>query len=228
MTLLFIHGAGFTGAAFEQQLRAFPNAHAPNLPGHDAPGSPETIDDFAEFVAHYVTEHALKQVVLCGHSMGGAVALQAVLRGLVIPRALVLLASGARLRVAPAFLEGLASDFEGTARSLAESMFAQPDGSRIEAAMESMRTVGQSQTLRDFAACNAFDALDRLEGISSPLLAVTGDQDRMTPPKYAQILAGRVPGGQARIIPGAGHLVMVEQPEETNAVLRAFVDRTYV
>ena len=53
-----------------------------------------------------------------------------------------------------------------------------------------------------------------------PLLAVTGDRDVMTPPKFAQWLADRVPGAAARIVAGAGHLVMIERPAETNAAIR--------
>lgn len=225
MRLLFIHGAGFTGAAFAAQMRAFPDALAPNLPGHESPGGAQSIEAFAEFIAAYVHEQGLREFALCGHSMGGAIALEAVLSGRLSPRALVLLGCGARLRVSPAFLTGLAADFEQAVRSIAGALFADPSPERIGHAIESMRRVGQTQTLADFAACNAFDAVDRLAKVKLPLLALTGELDVLTPPKYALLFADRVPGAQARIIPGAGHLVMVERPEETNAAIRAFVDR---
>ena len=88
-----------------------------------------------------------------------------------------------------------------------------------------MLEVGATTTIADFRACDAFDATDRLAGLALPLLALTGEQDRMTPPKFAAFLADRVPGAEARILPGAGHLAMVERPDETNAALSAFVDR---
>jgi len=88
-----------------------------------------------------------------------------------------------------------------------------------------MRAVGAAQTLRDFRACDAFDRIERLGEVSLPLLALTGEQDVMTPPKFAQALADRVPGAQARIVPQAGHLAMVERPGDVNEALRAFVNQ---
>jgi pimeloyl-ACP methyl ester carboxylesterase len=88
-----------------------------------------------------------------------------------------------------------------------------------------MLSVGRTQTIRDFRACNAFDVSERLGSLKVPMLAITGAADVMTPPKYAQFFADRVPGATARILPDAGHLAMVEHPHETNAEIRAFVEQ---
>jgi pimeloyl-ACP methyl ester carboxylesterase len=223
VTLVFIHGAGFTGDAFSAQTAAFDGSDAPNLPGHLTPGEPGSVAEFAQFVASYVLEREVSDVVLCGHSLGGAIALQAALDRAVRIKALVLLGSGARLRVAPAFLQGFESSFDATAREVASHFFAQPTAERVEWAVGCMQRVGQAQTLRDFRACNAFDALERLAEITVPVLALTGEADKMTPAKFANALADRVPGGQARIIPGAGHFLMVERPTETNEAIRTFL-----
>jgi pimeloyl-ACP methyl ester carboxylesterase len=223
VTLLFIHGAGFTGDCFEKQLRYFPGSHAPNLPGHFSDGEPAAIDDFADAIEQYVEQESLQDVIACGHSMGGAVALAVALRGRVPLRGIALLGAGARLRVAPDILQALQSDFETGVRNLAPLFFAQPSEKRVEWAVASMLSIGPQQTLRDFRACNAFDVLERLSEIRVQLLALTGEHDTMTPVKYALALADRVPRGQARIIRGAGHFVMVERPQETNAALAAFI-----
>ena len=223
MTLIFVHGAGFTGDAFAPQVQAFENAHFPNLPGHLCPGRPRHISDFAEFMEAYAAEHANGDAVLCGHSMGGAAAIEVALRRRVPLRALILIGSGARLRVAPAILEEVAADFQTAILRIATYFFAEPTEERVAWAVDFMRSVGPAQTLRDFQACNDFDALARLGDLSVPLLALTGEADRMTAPKFAHALADRVPGAQARIIPAAGHFVMVEQPEATNAEIAAFL-----
>jgi pimeloyl-ACP methyl ester carboxylesterase len=88
-----------------------------------------------------------------------------------------------------------------------------------------MLAVGQAQTLRDFRACDAFDRIGRLGEVTLPLLAVTGERDVLTPPKFAESLADRVPGASARIVPRAGHLAMVERPGDVNDVLRTFVNQ---
>lgn len=223
MTLLFIHGAGSTNEVFTAQTAHFADAHAPNLPGHLTPGEPDSILEFAAFVAGYVERNGLRDVVLCGHSMGGAVAIQCALERTVPVRALVLLGSGARLRVAPAILEGFQRDFPVTARQVAGYFFANSSRERVEWAASTMERIGPAQTLRDFRACDAFDALERLGEISVPTLALTGESDKMTPPKFAQALADRVPGARARIVPSAGHFVMVERPMETNDAIRTFL-----
>ncbi len=223
MTLVFIHGAGFTGEVFSKQTAAFGGSHAPNLPGHLSPGEPQSVGEFAEFIANYLRERGLQDVVLCGHSLGGAVAIQVALDRAHPLRGLVLLGSGARLRVAPGFLEGFETKFDQTAREVASYFFAEPAGKQIEWAVGCMQRVGQAQTLRDFRACDAFDALERLGEIRLPVLALTGEADKMTPPKFAHALADRVPKAQARIVHGAGHFVMVERSTETNDAIRTFL-----
>ncbi len=231
MNLLFLHGAGFTGAIFERQLAEFAGSHAPDLPGRGTAGDTraiadaDSIDDFAAFVEAYVAREHLRDVVLCGHSMGGAVALQVALRGLLVPAGIIALSTGARLRVAPALLQQLDDDFEGGAAGVARLLFAEPTPEQLAWAIDSMRRVGRERTLRDFKACDAFDVLDRLAQIHVPLLALTGECDAMTPPKYGQALADRVPEAKARIVAGAGHMVMLERPEETNAAIRTFLAR---
>ena len=223
MTLLFIHGSGFTGACFERQVAAFPGSHAPNMPGHCEPGAPATIEDLALSIAFYGAHNDLNDIVLCGHSLGGAIALHIALEGLLPLRGVILLGSGAKLRVAPAILDSLSEDFPAGARALAQHFFADPTPGLVDWATASMLTVGAAQTIRDFRACNTFDVLDRLGEVNVPLLAITGEQDVMTPPKFAQTFADRVAGAQARIIAGAGHFVMVERPGETNDAIRAFL-----
>lgn len=212
--LLFVHGSGCTGDVFSEQLAAFPGSTAPDLPDRAT-----SIGDLADFIESKVHE----PVVLAGSSMGGAIALEIALRRNANVRGIVLLGSGSRLRVAPAILEGLAQDFDAACAQLATLMYAEPTADRVSASLRMMRRAGQARTLRDFQACNAFDVTDRLGEIGVPLLALTGERDVMTPPKYAEALAGRVAGARVRIIPGAGHLVMAERASETNAALENFV-----
>lgn len=226
MRFVFVHGSGCTGDAFAAQLAAFGDAVAPTLPGHaDGREGPDTISGFADEVARLLPAAERRDVIVCGNSMGGAIALELALRRTPGVRGLVLLGSGVRLRVAPAIFERLEADFPAAARELAAMFFARPDPNLVEAAAATMLRVGREQTIRDFRACNAFDATERIDELRVPLLALTGERDVLTPPKFAQWFADRVPGAQARILPDAGHLAMIERPEETNAALRAFEER---
>lgn len=226
MRFVFLHGSGCTGDVFAEQLAAFGSAVAPTFPGHaDGREGPADIGAFADFVSERLRREGIDDAIVCGNSMGGAVALELALRADAAVRAVVLIGSGVRLRVAPAIFERLEADFPAAAAELAKMFFARPSQDLVEPAIATMLRVGQGQTLRDFRACNAFDATERVANLRVPLLALTGERDVLTPPKFAQWFADRVPGAQARILPDAGHLAMIEQPEETNAALRAFEER---
>ncbi len=222
-TIVFIHGAGCDSSAFAFQREAFDGSIALDLPGHGVPGTPASVAEFADAVSATLAQRSIERAILCGSSMGGAIALEMGLRGDPRVGAIVAIGSGARLRVAPAVIEGLAADFEAAAERLVPFFFAAPTPALLDAAMAAMRRVGQAQALRDFRACDAFDVTERLAEMRVPVLALTGENDAMTPPKYAAFLADRIPGAQARILPGAGHLAMLERPAETNEALRAFV-----
>jgi pimeloyl-ACP methyl ester carboxylesterase len=225
--LFFIHGSGCTSRAFAKQVDAFAGSYAIDLPGHATPPlvGPITIEAYADAVEGTLEALDLRDAVLCGSSMGGAVALEAGLRHNHRIRAVVLIGSGAKLRVAPALFESLERDFEAGVRALVPLFFSAPSPELVEPAVAEMLAVGKTQTLADFRACDAFDATGRLDALSLPLLAITGENDGLTPPKFAAFLADRVPGAEARILPESGHLAMIERPDETNAALRAFVDR---
>jgi 3-oxoadipate enol-lactonase len=74
------------------------------------------------------------------------------------------------------------------------------------------------------AAVLAHDAAERLAGIGHETLVITGDDDRVIPPANSELLAAGIPAARLVVIPGAGHLFFVERPDETLAVLRAFLN----
>ena len=219
MRFVFVHGAGCTGEIFTAQTAAFADSLALTLPGHTTPGEPSSIEAFADFIIAELATRDITEAILCGHSMGGAIALEVALRHEQRVRAVVMLDSGAKLRVAPAIFDNLERDFEAASRELATLFFADATPDRVAASSAMMAHVGQAQTVRDFRACDAFDRTTRLGEIALPLLALTGANDVLTPPKFAATLADRIPGATARILPGAGHLTMVERPDETNEAL---------
>ncbi len=222
-TLVFVHGAASTGKIFAAQTAAFPKSVALTLPGHTTPGFGDSIDAFADFVGEVLHAQAYHDAIVVGSSMGGAIALTLALRKHPSVRAIALLGSGAKLRVAPAIFEAIDADFPAAAKQLAAYFFAEPRPEWIDASVATMLEVGAKQTKADFAACNAFDVSERVAEIGIPVLAVTGEKDVMTPPKFATFLGDRIPGAQTRIVPEAGHLLFVERPHETNDALRAFV-----
>lgn len=227
VALLGIHGSGGDHTLWGLQLSAFPayTVAALDLNGHGrSPARPgEALATYVEDVLA-VLEALEVPVVLAGHSLGGAVALQAALAR---PRHLVGLAlidTGARLRVLPRLLQLIEEDFEGALDFLLGLLFHRAAPELVRRAREQMARNGQATLLRDFRACDRFDVMERLGEIVLPTLVCVGEHDQMTPLKYARFLQERLAKAELVVIPEAGHMPMLEQPETLNAALARFLE----
>jgi len=228
-TVVFLHGAGGSHRVWRSQwaeLKGAARLVVPDLPGHGLSAGPArgSIAEYVRWTGAFLRETAPGPVVLAGHSMGGAIALQAALEGAVPLAALVLVATGARLRVSPAVMEGVAGRFADFAPDLAGWMLPGDASPELrEEVVGDLLAADPASLLADFRACDGFDVRERLGEIRLPALVIAGDQDRLTPVRYAEFLAARIPGAVLKIVRGAGHLPMLERPREVNAVIRAFL-----
>lgn len=69
------------------------------------------------------------------------------------------------------------------------------------------------------------DSRPTLRQIRVPTLVLCGEEDVLTPPAQAEALAGAIPGAHYELIPGAGHLSNLENPDAFNAALERFLRR---
>ncbi|MDP2840611.1 MAG: alpha/beta fold hydrolase, partial [Syntrophales bacterium] len=76
----------------------------------------------------------------------------------------------------------------------------------------------------DFFACSKLDIAEEVAGIRIPVLILCGADDKMTPPALSEYLRDHIPGAGLALIQGAGHFVMLENPEAFNAALADFVN----
>ena len=73
----------------------------------------------------------------------------------------------------------------------------------------------------DLNACNAYqNALAAAAQVKVPTTVILGERDMMTPAKAGKTLAAAIPNARTVVLPGAGHMMMVEQPDELLAALR--------
>lgn len=232
-TICYIHGAGGTHRVWVEQYGSSetPPAVAPDLSGHgdsdeiSTTAGTETLEAYADDVVAVC--EATDASVLCGNSMGGAVALEIALECDLDLEKLVLADSGAKLAVDPSFLEALADDFEAAIEWLhgPRTLFDRPTDELINRSLETMQAAGGEVIYRDFETCDRFDVRDRLDEIEPPTLALCGEHDPMTPPKFHEYLAEELPDGTYREIADAAHMPMLEQPEAFNSAVQSFLSR---
>ena len=172
-----------------------------------------------------MTARRYKDVVLCGHSMGGAITLLYALKYPDELRGIVLMGTGARLKVHPDYLQRCKEPGEGNKGWLEWEMgyyqAVEPD---IQQVLQMRATeIGPEVDLNDYLACDKFDVMDQVHKIKLPTQVLCGGLDTMTPVKYADYLAGNIQGAREQIIPGAHHYVQLEKYQQVNEQIEVFV-----
>lgn len=217
--IVLIHGSGADHSHWPEELVKLPdyNIYMLDLPGHgkSSGSGRDSVADYADVVADFIDRRNLKEVALFGHSLGSAIVLTLALRRPTWLKALVLVGAGARLKVLPALLEQLETDFAGAVELICQYLFG-PQAAPTLVAAEKQRylTVDWRLIHNDFLACNEFDVMTRLGGIETPTLVITGSADVLTPVKYGQYLKDQIPHAKLVVIPEAGHMVAREKPQE--------------
>jgi pimeloyl-ACP methyl ester carboxylesterase len=227
---VFVHGAGGDWSYWHQQRNYFSSAYNlffMELPGHGGARGETTqdIQGCARWIKAALAELKVVKPVVIGHSMGGAITMELALRNPDLPRALVLVSTGARLRVLPDILGSITKDFRQAVAMICKLSFA-PDvpHEMLKTAVQEMLKNDPKVLFGDFTACQRFDFMEEVQAIMVPTLVVCGDQDLLTPIKYSHYLADKIDGSSLVIIEGAGHLPMMERPQEFNKAVEAFLN----
>ena len=161
-----------------------------------------------------------------GHSMGGAIVQEVALKGPEQVKGMILAATGPRLGVAPAFLEGLEKNFDKIIDTIMRYAYAPGVDSRmLRDGAALMRDAGGEVVHGDFLACNQFDVRARLSALQLPCLILCGDKDQLTPPALSTKLKQGIAESRFQVIPSAGHMVMIEKPREFNAHVLDFIQK---
>ena len=227
--LVLIHGAGGSALHWPAEVRRMPGhwVLGADLPGHGKSGGEgqATIAGYVDCLRAWLDALDIERAVWVGHSMGGGISLTA---ALTIPdrvAGMVLVGTGARLRVHPSILEATAQPdaFRGAVDLIIKWSFSPTAPSRLTQLVAKRMAETPPHVLHgDFKACDGFDVMSRLADIRAPSIAICGRDDMLTPPKYSEHLAGQIPHGRLKIIDGAGHMVMLERPAEVAQAIRGF------
>lgn len=232
LPVILIHGAGGNHLSWPPQIRrlAGETIYALDLPGHgqSAGTGRQSIEAYADDVNLFMQLLKIRSAVIVGISMGSAVALTLALKYPKKVKALALLGSGPKLRVAQTVLEtaGNPNTFESAVDTINSNCFsAETQPNLIQLSKQSMLKIRPPVLLGDFLACNEFNVLDQLEKITIPAIIICGAEDKMTPPKFSEALHIGIAKSTLHILEHAGHMVMIEQPDTVADLLKQFLDK---
>jgi pimeloyl-ACP methyl ester carboxylesterase len=235
-TVVMIHGAGFDHSTWALHDRWFAhhghNVLSPDLPGHGrSAGEALTgIADLADWIAALIDAAGAGKARLIGHSMGSLIALETAARHPAKVARLDLMGTAATMSVGPDLLSsaqagdhaaidmvsiwglGFQAELGG---SLAPGLWMHGGAQRV---LENGRP-GVLYT--DLNACNLYqNALAAAAQVTVPVTLILGERDMMTPAKAGKALAAALSDARVVILPGAGHMMMVERPDELLAALQ--------
>ena len=234
--IVLLHGAGFDHTTWALHTRWF--AHhgfavlAPDLPGHGrSSGKPlPSIADMADWTAALIAAAGATKARLVGHSMGSLIALETAARHPASVSGLNLIGTAATMTVGPDLLRAAEANEQAAidmvsiwglgfqaelGGSLAPGLWMHSGAQRV---LEQCRP---GVLYNDLAACNAYQgALAAAATVTVPTTLILGERDMMTPSKAGKALAAAIPHAKTIVLPGAGHMMMVERPDELLAALQ--------
>ena len=235
-TIVLLHGAGFDHTTWALHSRWF--AHhgfgvlAPDLPGHGRSGGAPlpTIPEMADWTAALLDAAGAGNAKLIGHSMGSLIALETAARHPAKVTGLGLIGTAATMTVGPDLLKaaeandhsavdmvsiwglGFQAELGG---SLAPGLWMHYGAERV---LERCRP---GLLFNDLNACNGYqNALVAAARVTVPATLILGERDMMTPARAGKALAAALPNSRTVVLSGAGHMMMMERPDELLAALQ--------
>ncbi len=230
LPVVLIHGAGGNHLYWPSEIRRLSGVRifAPDLPGHgkSAGRGQQSIESYAQLIIDWLETLGLQRAAFVGHSMGGGIAMELALHHTEHVLGLGLIGTGARLKVTSEILTEAASPttFHRAVEIVSSACFSQyADPHLVELAAARMAQTRPTVFYGDFLACDQFDVSGQVNQIRQPALVLCGAEDRLTPPRLSEFLAGQIPNAKLVVVPQAGHMVMLEQPQVVAAALARFL-----
>lgn len=233
--VVFIHGSGFDHSVWALYSRSF--AHngsgvlVPDLPGHGlSQGKPlESIAAMADWIAALIVAAGVKEARLIGHSMGALIAIETAARHPDKVTALGLVAAATAMPVNDALLNAAMMNSPDAIAMMTLWGFGQraslggnllPGSWIIGKGIRILEAAKPGVLHTDLVASNAYDGIGAAVKIKCPTKIILAERDVMTPAKNGKALAALIPGAKVTVLPGAGHMLLSEKPDD---VLKALI-----
>lgn len=234
--VILVPGAAMDRSVWALQTRWLAHHGCPavaiDLPGHGASSEAEreTIEAYADWTAELVSDIG-RPVHLVGHSMGSFVALECATR--VELASLTLVGTAAAMPVHPALLEAAEANDPLASQLMSGWAFAtgvrtgahpSPGGSMVGGTQAMIAQAKPGVLHRDLAMCAAYESAPATAAqVETPTTLLLGQLDKMTPVRAAQPVIDALQTAHTEIVPGVGHMVMIEAPEVTRSIIASSV-----
>lgn len=241
LPVVLLHGFPFSSRMWNRQVAALAPSHrviTPDFRGFgDSGGAPSSLEQLAGDLDALVEHLELPPFVLGGFSMGGYVAFPYLAKHADRVRAVMLLDTRAEPdapeakqrryaaidRIKSEGPDGFLNDFAKLVLS-PKTLETRPEiATQVRQLMESERAATLTGGLQ--AIAERPDSTPLLSKITQPTLIVVGNDDKATPVDAARKMHEAIGGSTLVIIPDAGHMTNIEQPEQFNTVMREFLAR---
>lgn len=225
--LVLLPGMMCDGRLFEAQIAAFSHERAVMV-------APLTGADTMAALASAVLANAPPRFALAGLSMGGIVAMEVIRQAPERISRLALLDTNAladppemaatrKAQVEKVLSGGLRSVMRNDLKPnyLTDGPYRE---TILNLCMDMAEKLGPKIFVDQSAAVqHRPDQCDTLKSVGVPSLLLCGEDDRLCPASRQEFMHALIPGSKLAVIPGAGHLPTLEQPEHTNRKLKEWL-----
>jgi 3-oxoadipate enol-lactonase len=243
--VIFIHGFPFNGSMWNMQTEALEDNYriiAYDIRGHgdsEAGNEDFSIELFVKDLLALMDALKLKKTVVCGLSMGGYIALNAIenypdrFDALILSDTNCIADTSEVKEKRMKAIENISKNgVDKYADESIKNFFAAESFTTRKKEIAAIRemivkTSKQKLTNTLHALSVRKETCSKLPAIKIPVLIMVGEEDKITPPAAAQLMHENIKGSVLQIIENAGHLSNMENPGEFNAQLTKFIESVY-
>ncbi|MDF1612954.1 MAG: alpha/beta fold hydrolase [Stygiobacter sp.] len=244
-SIIFIHGFPYDHTMWMKQINELQNKYF--CVAYDVRGLGDSYIGDGQYVMEFfvddllfiINELSLNKPIVCGLSMGGYIALRAIEKNQNMFGGLILCDTKSEADDNEAKLKRAANinminteGMEAFAKMFVTNCFADESPTELEEIFTHTLKIAQHQNPTGVKGCilaigSRTDTTGFLSEIKIPTLVLGGSFDKLTPPVQMRAMAEKIPNCEYAIVPRAGHMSPIENPENVNDLLKGFLKRNF-
>lgn len=230
--VILIHGTGSNHLIWPAEIRRLQNTtvYAIDLPGHGKSNGHafHEVQQYQSSILNLIEVLGYNRVILVGHSLGAAIALQFAHDHPGNVTGVVCISGAASFPLDPTFVDLFRlSQGNKTGYELLKEYFQpkQGGGNWYPKLLKSITSVRNSLWYTDFRASANFDLRKQLPEIKTPTLVMAGTDDPLVPFSSSSYLAHQLPDAKLVRYPKHGHMLMLENPKKVAGDILTFYNQ---